>query len=611
MEIKHAFLSLLSSGCLLLPAALVGCGGGGGGGASGLAPDSPTGAVLSGTVAKGLLQKATVTAYCGLESVGTSLGSATTAADGTYSLTLSKECTQPVEVVASANPNTTMLDELEGTIAAPSDFSMRAFASVADASTATQHVTPFTDMAAAIVENSVSSANVLSSDLVGNANTAVVTTVLGGNTALLTAEPLPPSEYSSSSTSSDQQQLIVLLTGISQASQTATGETSGAKVKTVLTQLKTQMKQTVPKVTSAGYTVSANANSSLGSEGTTPLKTINAGLDALAGSKKLANLGGARDSIVNNVAEVQTKVIRPAARKVDSASAGVGCSITGSGTQELSYDKIAQGATPTAVTESLNYTYTWTCGTARTLSGNAVPNHATTGGQFATNVSAQTISKSFPLSPVASDAVTLVQIPGYLLNSIKLEPGTAGKCDATATSVKKGCDYAGTASYDNPSTMEVLQDPSVIASSWWDFGADASNAHVQPNGEYHYHGMPNLLIPKLNTNSDSSMTLVGWAMDGFPIYADKGYTTAGDATSALKSMKGSYRLKTTGARTLPSPTYFPLGMFVVDWEYVAGLGDLDECNGRTGVTPEFPKGTYHYYITSTYPFIQRCTKGSK
>jgi len=29
------------------------------------------------------------------------------------------------------------------------------------------------------------------------------------------------------------------------------------------------------------------------------------------------------------------------------------------------------------------------------------------------------------------------------------------------------------------------------------------------------------------------------------------------------------------------------------------------------VTPEFPKGTYHYYITSTYPFIQRCTKGSK
>jgi hypothetical protein len=43
--------------------------------------------------------------------------------------------------------------------------------------------------------------------------------------------------------------------------------------------------------------------------------------------------------------------------------------------------------------------------------------------------------------------------------------------------------------------------------------------------------------------------------------------------------------------------------------YVEGAGDLDECNGRTGVTPEFPAGTYHYYATDTYPFLQRCVKG--
>ena len=293
----------------------------------------------------------------------------------------------------------------------------------------------------------------------------------------------------------------------------------------------------------------------------------------------------------------------------------MGCSVTGSGSQALAYTLIAPPpSTSTAVSESLNYQYTWACGTSRTLSGNAVPNHATTGGQFATKVSAQTISQIFSLSAVASATSTPVSVPGYLLNSVKLEPGTAGKCAATATSIQNGCDYSGNTVYTNPSTMEVLQDPSVTASTWWDFGADASNAHVQPNGEYHYHGMPNLLIPKLNTNSTTSMTLVGWAKDGFPIYADKGYTTASDATSVLKSMKGSYRLKTAssvgGLRTAPSTANFPLGMFVVDWEYVAGLGDLDECNGRTGVTPEFPKGTYHYYITSTYPFIQRCTKGA-
>ncbi len=42
---------------------------------------------------------------------------------------------------------------------------------------------------------------------------------------------------------------------------------------------------------------------------------------------------------------------------------------------------------------------------------------------------------------------------------------------------------------------------------------------------------------------------------------------------------------------------------------MAGSGDLDECNGRTGVTPEFPNGIYHYYATDTYPFLQRCVKG--
>jgi hypothetical protein len=53
-----------------------------------------------------------------------------------------------------------------------------------------------------------------------------------------------------------------------------------------------------------------------------------------------------------------------------------------------------------------------------------------------------------------------------------------------------------------------------------------------------------------------------------------------------------------------------MGAFTQDYEYSAGSGDLDECNGRVGVTPEFPCGTYHYYITDTYPYIQRCVKGT-
>lgn len=77
-------------------------------------------------------------------------------------------------------------------------------------------------------------------------------------------------------------------------------------------------------------------------------------------------------------------------------------------------------------------------------------------------------------------------------------------------------------------------------------------------------------------------------------------------------MAASYRLKTTASSGRPSTSIanLGLGVFTQDYEYVAGLGDLDECNGRTGVTPEFPNGIYHYYITDSYPYIQRCVKGT-
>ena len=41
----------------------------------------------------------------------------------------------------------------------------------------------------------------------------------------------------------------------------------------------------------------------------------------------------------------------------------------------------------------------------------------------------------------------------------------------------------------------------------------------------------------------------------------------------------------------------PLGRYVDDYEWVAGVGDLDQYNGRFTVTPEFPNGTYAYYAT--------------
>ena len=116
-------------------------------------------------------------------------------------------------------------------------------------------------------------------------------------------------------------------------------------------------------------------------------------------------------------------------------------------------------------------------------------------------------------------------------------------------------------------------------------------------------------MPILNPDFETSMTLVGWAADGFPIYSLHGHSDPQSAASALAEMRSSYQTVGAPAAERPSVEDFALGHFEQDWEYVEGSGDLDECNGRVGVTPEFPQGIYHYYTTRTYPFVQRCVSG--
>jgi hypothetical protein len=72
-------------------------------------------------------------------------------------------------------------------------------------------------------------------------------------------------------------------------------------------------------------------------------------------------------------------------------------------------------------------------------------------------------------------------------------------------------------------------------------------------------------------------------------------------------MVSSYTLKTTPDANRPAT--YAMGSFTQDYQYVLGADGLDECNGRFGVTPEFPNGIYHYYATDTYPYFQRCVKG--
>lgn len=140
-------------------------------------------------------------------------------------------------------------------------------------------------------------------------------------------------------------------------------------------------------------------------------------------------------------------------------------------------------------------------------------------------------------------------------------------------------------------------------------GVDAEHAHVQPpNGMYHYHGVPTALVDRLaGDQTGKKMVQVAWAADGFPVYALWGYSEASDATSAIKTLKPSYRLK-QGER-VGGPGGKHDGTYVEDYEFIAGSGDLDEFNGRTGPTPEFPGGTYYYVVTAKYPFVPRQLRG--
>jgi hypothetical protein len=90
--------------------------------------------------------------------------------------------------------------------------------------------------------------------------------------------------------------------------------------------------------------------------------------------------------------------------------------------------------------------------------------------------------------------------------------------------------------------------------------------------------------------------ILGYAYDGNPIYGPYGYQTPGNAQSGIARMRSSYRLKISRPGG-PSTSAYPLGSFIEDYEYSHRFGDLDENNGRFCVTPDYPNGTYAYFVT--------------
>ena len=167
---------------------------------------------------------------------------------------------------------------------------------------------------------------------------------------------------------------------------------------------------------------------------------------------------------------------------------------------------------------------------------------------------------------------------------------------------------------------------------------DACLGHQPPTAEYHYHANPTCLREQLKDNIVAVRTLrtgtvfreksatwshspiLGWALDGNPIYGPYGYSDPRNSKSPVKRMRSSFRLRAITARTSlpewslpnhpgssvslkaeqygpPIDPQFPLGRYLEDFEFAPGFGDLDVYNGRQEVTPNFPAGTYAYHVT--------------
>ncbi len=177
---------------------------------------------------------------------------------------------------------------------------------------------------------------------------------------------------------------------------------------------------------------------------------------------------------------------------------------------------------------------------------------------------------------------------------------------------------------------------------------DPGYAHQPQDGMHHYHANPIALRYQLGdhvdfnaatdvyTESTNAITrhspILGWVADGFPVYGPYGFSSASNSASGLRRMVSGYvirngqygtsNLTANGRSTIPAwaarlynvasnsvagpavNTTYPLGRYMEDNDYLGDRGyikgtdfDLDEYNGRWCVTPEFPAGTYAYFVS--------------
>lgn len=285
--------------------------------------------------------------------------------------------------------------------------------------------------------------------------------------------------------------------------------------------------------------------------------------------------------------------------------------------------------TGTANTNS-GVSITWTIGsTSVSVIATGIPFHSYYNSAAANIPAIQNYSKSWTYRGGTNVAGTQVATGGgkigLWLNGISMfNPSAAGGAPGGYTSF---ANWHYNAAYEAGTELG------------YSFGEDNAGAHAAPPNEYHYHDGSMIVsgawtlgightagtygnggiaecsvIPYLRgglRHPDGHSKIMGICADGYPVYGPYGYSTATNANSGTRRMTSGYTVntvRTANGTTPPVNATYPLGMFVEDWSFTGG-GDLDTHNGRYCVTPEYPNGTYAYFLAfnasmkPTYPYV--------
>ncbi len=223
-------------------------------------------------------------------------------------------------------------------------------------------------------------------------------------------------------------------------------------------------------------------------------------------------------------------------------------------------------------------------GDTRTMVANALPDHET--GEFPNDgnpntISAQEKTYTFTTNPTYVGTPSQPMTVGVAVNGVKFEPGPAETVSCASGETLR---------------VEALQDI-------YNLGLDFNNAHVQPTGEYHYHGISQMLADAYARDDD--LVHVGFAADGFLIYYSKSdaYASGYSLSTTARTGTDCAGSQAIGGNAVTIEGTTPDGTYTADWVWSADTGDLDSCNGIE------IDGTYAYLITNEYPYIGRCLNG--